>query len=330
MRSHGRASAYVRGRGQQHEVNEVPSGNGQIRDIAGIDHLADFGFLRIHSLHGLLNFDSLVSCLDRQNYRNGGILTDREGEHGLIGAELIGIHRDLIIARRQAGKDRDSRRGREQGSFCTGFEIPQSDSRARDHATRGVGYGEVERSQLLRSQVNRQQQGQTERTAEYATETLFHRCPPTGSPIAGPPKTGWLRKLTCVSECGTHYLRANGGGNTRKTLEIARARRPCTVGFWSRQQSREEADAMGDETWSITGLLSPAWRRRTHSVPRTDLRNGTGLCRWLAMDCDCARNFRRAQRNRLGEAVVNVNALHHTGGEFLTGGFRSSGGRGTR
>src|SRR5216684_3193657 len=61
LRSHGGAPAYVHGGREQHEINEVPAGNWQVGDLLRFNDLADFRFLRIHSL-SIVYFWSSCCC----------------------------------------------------------------------------------------------------------------------------------------------------------------------------------------------------------------------------------------------------------------------------
>jgi hypothetical protein len=145
LRPNGRAPAHVYGGREQHKVNEVSARNWQVGNILRVNHLADFGFLRIHALRRLLDLDRFPGSLDLQRYRNGRILSHGQGKRALIRAELIRLHGHLITAGRQAGSDRDSHRARDITSFCTGFQVSEGDSRSRDNAPRWVCDGNVQR-----------------------------------------------------------------------------------------------------------------------------------------------------------------------------------------
>ena len=131
----------------------------------------------------LLNFDILLHRLDAERYRNRGILSYRQGERALIGAELAGLHRQLVFARRQARDDRDSSHGREISSLSVGFQIPQSDSRLRDHASRRVGNRNVQSGQLLCGKLDGKQQGRSEKSPLTREKDLVFTCAPARSGV---------------------------------------------------------------------------------------------------------------------------------------------------
>jgi hypothetical protein len=109
LRAHGRASADIRGRSQEHKIDEVAAGDREIGDFLGLDHLADFRLLCVDALRRLADLDLFSEAIHTESHGQRGNLSDGEGESSAIRTELRGVDSQLIVSGRKAGNDSEPR-----------------------------------------------------------------------------------------------------------------------------------------------------------------------------------------------------------------------------
>ena len=78
---------------EQHKINEVATGDGQIGDLLRINHLARFGFRAIHTQYVFVDFHLLFDAFHAQNRDARSRLPNSDDERRLVRAKSGGVYR---------------------------------------------------------------------------------------------------------------------------------------------------------------------------------------------------------------------------------------------